>query len=161
MKWFINISTIDDLRNQYKKLLIKFHPDNNPDNDTTAIMQEINLEYDTLLCQFQNSSDYNFELENELKEILSKVIKIDANISIELVGSWIWVSGDTYPAKKQLKTLGFKWASQKHMWYWGHSTHKHSKAMEMSDIRQKYGSTIYKNNEQHPLQLTKETLYRL
>ena len=49
MKWFSNINTIADLRNRYKQLLIKYHPDNNPNTDTTAIMQKINSEYDELL----------------------------------------------------------------------------------------------------------------
>lgn len=37
-KWFEGISNIDTLRQKYKELLIKYHPDNNPDTDTTEIM---------------------------------------------------------------------------------------------------------------------------
>ena len=35
------------------------------------------------------------------------------NITIELIGSWIWVSGDTREIKEKLKEIGFKWASKK------------------------------------------------
>lgn len=49
MKWFENVTTLDELRQTYKKLLIKYHPDNNPGTDTTPIIQEINVNYDLLL----------------------------------------------------------------------------------------------------------------
>lgn len=38
-------------------------------------------------------------------------------IEIELVGSWIWVSGNTYPVKEQLKEAGIFWAGKKKKWY--------------------------------------------
>lgn len=147
MKWFTNIKTIEELRNQYKRLLIKYHPDNNPDIDTTKTMQEINAEYDTLLKQFASnqSSDSKFSTENEmeLKKVLNEVIKIKADILIELVGKWIWISGNTYSVKSRLKELGFKWASKKQMWYWGESEHRCTTPLEMEDIRARYGSTVY------------------
>ena len=46
MKYFNNVSTLEDLRRQYKELLKKYHPDN-PQSSTEAC-QEINAEYDRL-----------------------------------------------------------------------------------------------------------------
>ena len=46
-KWLMNLSSIDELRQRYKELLIKYHPDNNSE-DTTSIMQEINSEYENV-----------------------------------------------------------------------------------------------------------------
>lgn len=150
MKWFSNVSNIDSLRNIYKKLLIKFHPDNNPNTDTTSIMQEINSEYDMLLKQFQQSSDYKETVsEEELKSVLNEVVKLKANITIELIGTWIWIKGDTYPIKTRLKELGFRWASKKGMWCWGTMAHSCRKTMDMSYIRQKYGSTVYSREQQN------------
>lgn len=147
MKWFANVNTIEELRCQYKKLLFKYHPDNNPDIDTTKAMQEINAEYDILLKQFvaNQSSDSKFstEKEMELKKVLNEAIKIKADILIEVVGTWIWVSGNTYSIKSKLKELGFKWASKKQMWYWGESAHRCTAPLEMDDIRAKYGTTVY------------------
>ena len=49
MKWFRpeDLKDVNMFRTAYKKLLIKYHPDNNA-KDTTGIMQEINAEYDLL-----------------------------------------------------------------------------------------------------------------
>lgn len=151
MKWFENVTTLDELRQTYKKLLIKYHPDNNPGTDTTPIIQEINVNYDLLLKQLQQNStsnQYNDFSDDELKNILNELIKLKANITIELIGSWIWISGDSYSIKKQLKELGFKWASKKKMWYWGEPHHHITASLPINYIREKYGSTIYKSSKE-------------
>ncbi len=153
MKWFDNIATIDSLRQRYKELLIKYHPDNNPDTDTTKIMQSINSEYDRLLktlkgvnSSHKTSADFS---ENELKNILNELVSLRANITIELIGHWIWVYGpDTKAIKKRLKELGFRWAPKKEKWHWGTSAHKSTKPMDMESIRSKYGSTVYNSSKE-------------
>ena len=150
-KYCNNISTLEELRKQYKELLKLHHPDN---GGNVSEMQEINAEYDRLFKILKNqhennySSDrastntnynnmkYDFAEDEKLREMLNKIIHFDG-IDIELVGAWIWVSGNTYACKKQLKELGFKWASQKKMWYW-HSEvfqKKSRKTLSMDDIR--------------------------
>lgn len=167
-KYFENISTLEDLRKQYKELLKLHHPDN---GGNLEIMQAVNAEYDrmfkTLKDRHENGSTennnantnynnmkYDFTEDEKLREMLNKIIHFD-NIDIELVGAWIWVSGNTYAHKKEFKELGFKWASQngfkwasqKKMWYW-HSEafqKKSRKPLSMDDIRNYYGSTEIKN----------------
>lgn len=142
MKWFTGITSLDELRNLYKKLLIKYHPDNNPNLDTTDIMQEINAEYDQLLNQFKDNHT-NTQKETELKKVLNEVIKLKADIVIELIGTWIWVSGKTYPIKDKLCALHFKFSSKKKMWYWGTRSPGYYVPMDMASIRSKYGSIVY------------------
>lgn len=159
-KYFENVRTLEELRKQYKELLKLHHPDN---GGNLEIMQEINAEYDKLFkvlkCQHETrnadnaSTDtgysnmkYDFAEDEKLREMLNKIIHFDG-IDIELVGAWIWVSGNTYAHKKDLKGLGFRWASQKKMWYW-HSEvfrKKSRKTLSMDDIRNFYGSTSVKN----------------
>ena len=155
-KYFENISTLEDLRIQYKELLKLHHPDNGGD---LQIMQEINAEYDKLFKilkdQHENSSadsgtanaDYNnmkydFAEDEKLREILNRIIHFEG-MDIELVGAWIWVSGNTYACKKELKELGFRWASQKKMWYWHSEAFRKisRRTLSMDEIRNYYGST--------------------
>lgn len=162
-KYFENISTLEELRKQYKELLKLHHPDN---GGNLEIMQEINTEYDRMFKILKdrhennyssdksstntdyNSMKYDFAEDEKLREMLNKIIQFD-NIDIELVGAWIWLSGNTYAHKKDLKELGFKWASQKKMWYW-HSEifkKKSRKTLSMDDIRNYYGSTRVNNTD--------------
>lgn len=163
MKYFNNVSTLETLRKQYKELLKKYHPDNI--NGSTEATQEINVEYDRLFSELKdkhesksdstantNKSEYSqnmYDWENDkaLREVLEKIINFDG-IEIEIAGQWIWVSGNTYSHKKELKELNFKWASQKKQWYFHIDTFKKKsrKSLSMEDIRSYYGSTkVYTN----------------
>jgi len=119
-KYFENISTLEQLRKQYKELLKLHHPDN---SGNLEIMQEINAEYDRLFKFLKNqhengnadqdntksdygSMKYDFAEDELLREMLNKIINF-TGIDIELVGAWIWLSGNTYPHKQELKELGF------------------------------------------------------
>ena len=85
---------------------------------------------------------YDFAEDEKLREILNKVIHF-SDIVIEIIGNWIWISGNTYPYRKELKEIGFKFAGQKKMWYW-HSEafqKKSNRKLTINDIRDYYGST--------------------
>lgn len=152
MQWFKNITSIDELRQKYKELLIKYHPDNNPDTDTTKTMQSINSEYDSLIKSLKgthtttNTTDFS---EDELKNVLNELIKILGNnqlVQVEIIGRFIWLSGDTYPFRKEFKNLGFKFSSKKKMWYWGQLKSHNRTEYDISYIRNKYGSVVFRDN---------------
>ena len=83
---------------------------------------------------------------------MQKVVHL-ANITIEICGSWIWISGNTYQHKAELKEIGFKWASQKKQWYWHSEAFRKrgKKPLSMDDIRNYYGSTEVKTETQRYL----------
>ena len=137
--YFKNVQTLDELRKQYKDLLKKYHPDNGGSEDTT---KAINIEYERLFKILKNNHDsqqnttegntdgnhstynnsydnmkYDFAEDELLREMLQKVIYF-SDITIEIIGNWIWISGNTYQYRKELKELGFKFASQKKCWFW-------------------------------------------
>ena len=158
MAYFKNITTLEELRKQYRDLLKRHHPDNGGD---VSDMQEINAEYDRLFKVLKdrheskttdskennaktefNNMKYDFSEDAKLREALQQVITFEG-INIEIVGCWIWVDGNTYGYKDTLKGIGFKWAREKKKWYFHTETFrkKSRKKLSMDDIRSYYGST--------------------
>ncbi len=157
-KYFKNVNTLEELRRQYKNLLKKYHPDNA--SGSTEATQEINAEYDKLFKALKdrhennatsnkedtaktdfNTMKYDFTEDYKLREVLQQIITFDG-ITIELCGSWIWAF-NSYIYRKELKELGFRYASKKQAWYWHSETfHKKShRTLSMDAIRSYYGST--------------------
>ena len=76
-------------------------------------------------------------------EIIGQIIGFEG-IIIELIGNWIWISGNTYPYRQQLKQIGFFFAPKKVMWYYRPEDYKSSNASPkpIETIRAKYGSEV-------------------
>lgn len=163
MTYFKDINTLEQLRKQYRDLLKKYHPDNA--NGSTETTQEINAEYDRLFKVLKdrhekstdskennaktdfNNMKYDFTEDELLREMLQKVIHL-SDITIEIIGNWLWISGNTYQYREKLKDLGFKFTGQKKSWYW-HSEafrKRSKKKLSMDDIRNYYGSTEVETN---------------
>ncbi|MGE4213156.1 MAG: J domain-containing protein [Anaerotignaceae bacterium] len=150
MRYFTNISTIEELKKAYRILIKKNHPDNGGDTATAAA---INNEYEKLFNELKaehnkkaaadstGSTKEMHETPEQFRAIIEKIIHLDG-ITIELCGSWIWVSGDTMTHKEVFKTAGLFWAKQKKMWYWrcAEDAAKTKKTASMDYIRTKYGS---------------------
>ena len=154
--YFEDVTTLQELRSQYKTLLKQYHPDNA--DGSLEVTKVINLEYEKLFQQLKNAHtatgnasayskmQYDFSEDEKLREILNKVVTI-AGLNIEIIGNWIWLDGLTYPHRKYLGSIGFKWASEKKKWYFHTETFrkKSRKKLSIDDIRQYYGSTSVKN----------------
>ena len=142
LKEFQDIEGINEAKKIYKTLAKKLHPDIGGSEEDFKILNEI---YNNLIehkIYFSNSSKFDIELE----KIISLILHFE-NISIELVGSWIWVSGDTKEIKDKLKELGFKWASKKKMWFYGEMKGRNPQEKSMEEIKSKYGSETLKTKE--------------
>lgn len=63
-KYFKNVESYKDLKEQYKKLLKENHPDNGGDLET---MKEINVEYDALFKIWKDRAEVNNNLTEEEK----------------------------------------------------------------------------------------------
>ncbi|PUE64796.1 hypothetical protein [Arcobacter lacus] len=142
LKEFQGVEGINEAKKIYKTLAKKLHPDIGGSEEDFKILNEI---YNNLIehkIYFSNSSKIDIELE----KIISLILHFE-NITIELIGSWIWVSGDTKEIKEKLKEIGFKWASKKKMWYYGEMKAKNPNPKSMEEIKTKYGSETLKSNE--------------
>lgn len=151
MKWFQEVNSMDELRKQYKKLLLKHHPDN---GGKVSDMQEINAEYDLLFdrIKVENKSEgqsYTYD-ENEENTAFKEVVNviIGYRMEIEIIGSWVWCF-ECYAYKEKLKDLGFKYAPKKKAWTWHFGDYKryHKAEISLEDIRMKYGSQTVSHKE--------------
>lgn len=76
--------------------------------------------------------------------IINALIKCDG-LEIDLVGRWIWLTGNTFSYKDIIKGLGFKWANKKKAWYW----HKpedishNRKEMSLDEIKALHGCETF------------------
>lgn len=145
--YFDQCATLAEMKRLYRELAQRNHPDHGGDN---ATMQAINAAYSEAVKHF---SRYGSMPKNERRQAanrrrstqaVEKAIAAIQNlpgIKVELVGLWVWVSGDTYPHREIFKANGYHWANKKRMWYFaGCPAQSHGVAMD--SIREKYGSEI-------------------
>ncbi len=87
-------------------------------------------------------TDWTEQTDEALREALQKIIHLQG-IEIEICGSWIWISGNTYQHKAAIKAAGYTWSKNKSMWYFHNGEYRRGsrKTYTMDDIRFKYGST--------------------
>ena len=139
-KYFAEVKSVEELRQRYRELLKKYHPDN--EGGSVEITQEINTEYDSLFAILseeksanEETPKYDYQAENDaFKEILNKIIHI--NSDVEIIGSWIWVHSG-YEYRELLKSTGFKFAPKKKCWCWhyGDYVRYHDKEITLDEIR--------------------------
>jgi hypothetical protein len=95
----------------------------------------------------------------ELAELLADVTFTASqwpNVTIERIGNWLWLTGDTKPLKQDLQNEGWRWHSKKTkertdgkgVYYWmppevRGRKRRHSNK-DLDEIRSKYGSAVLK-----------------
>lgn len=151
MNYFEGIKTLDELRKKYRNLAFQYHPDK---GGSTENMQEINNQYERLSKKLINSNEYFTEerkekehhISEELMQKIGKIIYLPS-ISIEVIGSWIWVTGNTYSVKSILKDEGFMFSAQKLAWYWhvGDFIKTSKSNLTMEELRDYWGSEKIQN----------------
>ena len=155
MKHFSSVTSLDELKLQYKKLAFKNHPDR---GGKTEVMQEINSEYEQLLNriineaskdQYQDSSENgrgfwssrseHSEVEKKVKQAIDAIINLDG-LDIEIIGVWVWVSGDTKQHKDKLKEAGFVWNRVQCKWVFIGKKSNGRGRMTLDQMRDLHGS---------------------
>ena len=159
MKYFKNVKDIKELKKEYKKLAFENHPDR---GGKLEVMQEINKEYEKLTILLKTKSAKQEQQQGEptaedirrareqAKEfihIIDQIINLDG-IIVEVVGDWVWLTGNTKEHKEKIKECGFYYASKKRAWYLKPAdyTARSRKNYTLDDIKNKYGSTTIADN---------------
>lgn len=150
-----SIRTLEELKKAYHRLCLKLHPDV---GGSDAEMKILNAEYEELFERVKNihvnkdGETYERETDEtpqEFQWLIAELLKLDG-VEIEIIGCFVWVSGDTKPHKERLKELGFKWHRKKCCWYkspdgyrrWGKGEYT------MDEIRGMYASVRIRKEQQ-------------
>ena len=152
--------TEESVKKTFKKLAMKYHPDRNPAG--AEMMKMINAATDFILANIEkfqgfNHSENAYDYGDLVAEVLNKILSLDGLI-VEVVGNWLWISGNTRQYKDRLKALGCQWAPKKMKWYWmpeeeRHARHYRGKST-MAEIRNKYGSTRFVKGDDNKKAIT-------
>lgn len=137
MTYFKGIKTIEDLKEKYRDLCKQLHPDNGGDtrafqdmrNEFTNLFKTLKNVHRTAAAQDQEE-DQEEEAPEEFASVIAKVAGFD--VDIEIIGRWVWLSGNTYQYKDGIKAAGFFWSSKHKKWYWNGGTTKSRKHSRMS-----------------------------
>ena len=152
MKIYFNPTpeTLEELKAMYRRLAFKHHPDKGGDPN---IMKTVNNEYDELFPKLKDvhktkdgetytAKQTSPEAAEHFKELIIELMKMDG-ISIEVIGCFVWVTGNTKPYKEKLKELSFRWHSKKNAWYLSPEDYRKRsrKEYDLEEIRSMYGTS--------------------
>jgi hypothetical protein len=154
-------SDLDQITKNYRQIIKVAHPDQ---GGTSAWFIAVRQAYQIILAQYQyvhTSFDGNGqtkqetvnipeELQKKLSELLDNIT--DELLIIQIMGEWLWCTGNTYPNREKLKELNFKFSKNKLAWYWhnGEYSKKHHKKYSLDEIESLHGK-IKITNKQVPL----------
>jgi DnaJ-class molecular chaperone len=142
--------TLEELKAQYRKLAMLHHPDR---GGTEEAMKAVNNEYDALFPRLKDihqtkegetytAKQTSAETADQFKDLISELMKME-DIVIEIIGCFVWVTGNTKPHKEQLKALKFQWHSKKIAWYLKPEDYRKRsrKEYDLEEIRAMYGTS--------------------
>lgn len=125
-QYFEHLKTVEEVKRWYRHLAQEHHPDRGGDLRT---MQEVNAQYHAKLralngqeSRKEDGSSYQYRYDQAVEEAvankIAELLALNLPVDCALIGTWLWVSGDTRPWKEQLKTIGFKWHPTRACWFW-------------------------------------------
>lgn len=153
-------ATLEELRAEFKKLVLKHHPDRGGDTET---MKALNGAYSSETQRIirgesakseredgkawsEKKQTYYADLNEKLRAVLEKLLVIDG-IEVELRGFWFWIHGDeavTRANKERFKEIGCSWHRNKGQWIYAGVPSKSRGKTSHESIKATYGSTTFK-----------------
>jgi hypothetical protein len=130
------LANINEIKKKYKELCKKLHPD----------LGGCELEFKKMREAYEQAingkASNDQERSDNFTEVLDKIISLINVLNVEIIGTWIWVSGNTKDYKEELKLAGFRYSLSKKMWYYTTKFRRVKGSGNIESIRKKYGSNI-------------------
>lgn len=149
--------TSEELKKLYRTLAMEHHPDRGGNDE---VMKAINNEFDELYKKLKDihttatgetytAKKESTETAQAWRETLGAIIHLEGVI-IEIVGSFIWLTGNTYIHKDIIKSQGFKFSSKKVAWYKAPENYKKSsnKQFTLDELKNLFGSQTVNTEQQ-------------
>lgn len=135
--YFDKCTNLDELKASFREYVLSMHPDKGGNHFEFC---EMHKEYETVLKTQHFATEQEKQREYDFiayaKDVLDKIVHLQG-IKIELIGTWIWVSGNTYDYREYLKENGLHFSGSKKAWFYNGQSKKHRtyKHYSMGDLR--------------------------
>jgi len=142
MIYFSKEMTKEEAKKIFRKWCIELHPDKASGNAVEFIKMQ--SQYESLLRgTFAYTTKDAKEESNALKDFINanEFVKGMDGVTVELTGTWVWLSGNTFSFKDIIKENGFKWSKSKKKWYKAPegTVQKKKRGTNFKTIQKKYG----------------------
>lgn len=157
--------TVEQATKAYKKNIFRCHPDHGGSSEAFIELQkayELVMASLTYTGKKYNSDksvediekNYTQELINKMMSIIEALSDSD-DVSLNLCGCWVWITGNTKPIKDTLKALGLKYSRNKTAWYWHEGEYRRfggKRVYTMTDIAYRHGQIEVSTTKKTKLQ---------
>lgn len=158
-RFFAGLTSPTEIKAHYRTLILEAHPDKHPQTEFdiwNALAQAINAQYidalkaaDGYVSRGDDGRDHVYTYRDDLEKDLVNVIDLllqqrMQDVDILLVGTWIWVEGNTRPYKDVLgrQGLGFFWNAKRRVWQYHTGTYRtHGNTASTEWLKGIYGVT--------------------
>jgi len=146
MKYFTECRTEEEVKKEFTRLAKELHPDNGGDAEEFKKMMADYMKA-AERCKGKHTTADGKEYEKatattpeEFAEIINKIIHLDG-VKIEIIGAWVWVSGNTYEYRDLFKSLRFFFCKSKRAWAYNGGEGKTRRGRySMKELRNRWGS---------------------
>lgn len=144
--FFKDCTSLDEAKKLYWSLAKELHPDV---GGTKEAFQELQGQFEAFRpAKEKFTGEFEQWQAGPYMDILEQLMKIE-KITINICGSWVWLSGDTKPVKEQIKAInlegtGYKrgFSRNKSQWYFSPEGYRKltKKKLSFDEIKDFYGN---------------------